>query len=136
MVFTSAILTGCMLGPNFHSPAPPNTNSYAEVPLPAKTVRIPGTGKAGKAQIYVQGQNIPGEWWHLFRWPALNDLIKRGLANSPNLAAAYAALRQAQENFNVQVGNSMLPAFDANLGAQRQLFSGTAFGGGLKSSIF
>lgn len=136
VTFICTILVGCKVGPNFHSPAAPPTNSYEEVPLPKKTVSIPGTGKAGKSQLYVQEEYIPSQWWQLFHSAKINELVKIGIANNQNLSAAYAALRVAQENFNVQVGNSMLPAVNAQLAGQRQLFSGASFGGGLQSSIF
>lgn len=136
IALSSATLTGCMVGPNFHPPALPQVQRYTETPLPAKTVRTPKAGKSGKAQTYEVGKDISAEWWLLFHSRALNVLINAGIANSPTLSAAYAALRQAQENFNVQVGNSMLPAFSAGLGGQRQLFSGLSVDNGSSSAIF
>lgn len=115
------MLTGCMVGPNFHSPKEPKVSRYNLVPLPAKTASTPSAGKAGKSQQYVYGKDIEAQWWTLFRSKELNTLMKRGIANSPTLSAAYAALRQAQENVNVQVGNSLLPAFNANGSGSRQL---------------
>lgn len=135
-ILMSACLEGCMLGPNFHTPAPPKVDSYTETPLPKKTVRTLHTGSAGKPQEYVTGQNIPAYWWYLFHSPEINALIETGLANSPTLAAAEAALRQAQEAVNVEVGNALLPAVDANLGGQRQRFAGASFGNNVASSTF
>jgi NodT family efflux transporter outer membrane factor (OMF) lipoprotein len=125
----SALLSSCMVGPNFHSPRSPHVKSFTETPMPAKTAATPAAGKAGKPQSFVQGQNIPAEWWYLFHSKELNQLITCGLANSPNLAAAYAALRVAQENLNVQVGNLLFPAFNAGFLAQRQRFSSATIGG-------
>lgn len=136
IAFLCATLSGCMVGPNFRSPASPHVERYTEVPLPAKTVSIKGKGKAGKAQTFVNGKDISADWWRLFHSREINDLIETGLANSPNLAAAYAALRVAQENFNAQVGSSMLPAFTGQLGAQRQLQSGSSFGNDIPSTLF
>ncbi|WP_346430333.1 hypothetical protein [Cupriavidus basilensis] len=42
------------------------------------------------------------------------------MANSPNLAAAQAALRQARENYNTEVGGALFPAVDAQIGASRE----------------
>ena len=42
--------------------------------------------------------DIPGQWWTLFHSEPLNQLIEQSLANNPDLDAAQAALRQAQEN--------------------------------------
>jgi len=122
------------MGPNFHTPAAPTVNTYNAHKLPAKTVSSAGSG--GKSQTYVKGENIPAEWWVLFHSPVLNELIRTGLANSPNLAAAQAALRQAQETFVAQIGTSLFPAVNAELGGQRQKFPGATLGDGIPSNIF
>lgn len=136
MGFCSASLSACMVGPNFHSPLSPQVKRYTEVPLPKKTVSTKAAGDAGKTQYFVTARNIPTQWWHLFHSKAINQLVQRGIANSPTLAAAYSALKAAQENFNAQVGSTMLPAFSAQLGGQRQLFSGATLGGDIPNTIF
>ena len=129
-VFTSVTVTGCMVGPDFHSPAAPNVHKYTENKLPAKTVSTARVGSAGKSQVFVNGKDISSEWWTLFHSKELNDLITIALANNQNLSAAYATLRQAQEALNVQIGNSLFPALNAGFTAQRQLFSSSSLGGG------
>lgn len=124
----STALTGCMVGPNFHSPASPETNSYTEPPKPVKTVSAPIKGSSGRAQHFVAYADIPGQWWTLFHSPELNQLIHIGLANSPNLAAAEAALRQAQETLKAQIGESLYPAVNALLSAERQQTSSASLG--------
>lgn len=136
VIILNLAMNGCMVGPNFHSPRAPHVKRYTASPLPAKTVSIPSIGKGGKSQAFLVGQDISSEWWVLFHSPEINRLIQIGLNNSPNLAAAYAALRVAQENLNVQIGNLLFPAFDANLSAQRQRFTGASFGEGATSQIF
>lgn len=115
-----------MVGPNFNSPNPPKVKKYTEKPLPAKTVSTPGTG--GQAQAFITNKDIPLLWWELYHSPELNQLIRIGLANSPNLAVASAALREAQENLKVQIGNSMWPSIDASQMVQRQRYSGLQIG--------
>lgn len=132
----SMIMSGCMVGPDFHSPASPRVKRYTETPLPAKTVQTRSAGQAGKSQRFVQANNIPAEWWYLFHSPDLNRLITTGLANSPNLAASYAALRVAQETLNAQIGNSFFPALDAGVSGQRQRFTGASLGTSGSGSIF
>lgn len=132
----SAALTGCMVGPDFHRPSPPTVKSYTKPALPKKTVSIKAAGKAGKSQHFTTAKSMLGEWWHLFHSPAMNQLIHRGIANSPNLAAAQATLRSAQETLNAQIGNLLLPSVTANLAGQRQLFSNATIGGGDQSSLF
>ncbi len=125
-----------MLGPNFHPPASPHVHSYLETPLPHKTVPTRSAGKAGKAQTFVTGADIPADWWYLYHSPALNQLITTGLANNPNLTAAYASLRVAQETLNAQIGNSLFPAFNAVVGGERQRFSDATLGSNRGSSLF
>ncbi len=51
----------------------------------------------GEAQRFVAAQDIPFEWWTLFQSQPLDALIKRAFKANPNIDAAQAALRQAQE---------------------------------------
>ena len=59
-----AMISGCAVGPRFKQPAPPTVDRYTEQPLPAQTesVNVPG----GQAQRYVQGMDIPAQWWSFF----------------------------------------------------------------------
>lgn len=123
---STLLQTSCMVGPNFHTPNPPKVKKYTEKPLPAKTVSTSGAG--GQAQSFITNKDIPLLWWELYHSPELNQLIRMGLANSPNLAAASAALRQAQENLKVQIGNTMWPSIDASQMVQRQRYSGLQIG--------
>ncbi len=130
----STIIMGCAVGPDFHSPKAPQTKRYTETQLPAKTVQAATTG--GAAQHFVDGQDIPAAWWTLFQSSALDELIREGIANSPNLQAAQAALRQAQENLRAQIGFSFFPAIGAQGNGQRQKFSEQSFGVNQPSQIF
>lgn len=123
-----------MVGPNFHTPASPQVNSYNAKSLPPKTAAA--AGKGGSSQIYVYGRDIPAEWWQLFRSPEINQLVKIGLENSPTLQAAEAALRQAQETLNAQVGNLLFPAFNLGLGGERQRSAGAQAGSGTPAGVF
>jgi NodT family efflux transporter outer membrane factor (OMF) lipoprotein len=90
------LLTGCAVGPDFERPAAPDVEGYTPGPLPGKTVSAEVAG--GEEQRLVQGLDIPGQWWTLFRSEALNALIEQALKNNPTLPAAEAALRLAWEN--------------------------------------
>jgi NodT family efflux transporter outer membrane factor (OMF) lipoprotein len=109
-------LTGCLVGPDFHSPPPPKIKHYTECPHSTRTVSA--KGKAGKAQYFIAKKEVPPQWWHLFHSEKLNCMVCRGLANSPNLKAAKAALHQAQENYYAGIGG-LFPAFTGQLSAQR-----------------
>lgn len=123
-IFTAALIAaglgGCALGPDFKTPAAPAaaSDSYTPTPLPGQTASAPGVG--GAAQQFAIGQEIPAQWWTLFRSPALDQLIRNALAQNPSMAAAEATLRQAQENYNAQAGNLVYPSVSAQLGAARQ----------------
>jgi len=119
-------LVACAVGPDYHTPAPPPGDRFTSAPMPGETAVSPG--EAGGSQHFVTGQDIPGEWWTLFHCAPLNALIHDALANSPNLAAARAALRQARENVNAEVGGALYPSIDAKLNANRSKISGLAFG--------
>jgi NodT family efflux transporter outer membrane factor (OMF) lipoprotein len=119
-------LSACAVGPNYTAPPAPTTTGY--VPpgaLPATTTAAPLPG--GDAQRFVDGMDIPGQWWTLFKSPDLNALIERGLANSPTLEAAQAALRQANETTAAERG-SFYPSVSGNYQAERQKSSGAQFG--------
>ena len=91
-----ATLTGCAVGPNFEQPAAPDVAGYTAQPLAAQTSSA--DVKGGEAQRFVQGLDIPGQWWTLFHSEPLNTLVGQALRNNPTLPAAEAALRQAWEN--------------------------------------
>lgn len=135
IILTSVCLTACKVGPNFRKPDAPPVKGYEEKPLlPAKTASSKGPG--GDAQRFLKDKDVPLLWWELFRSPAINQLVRRGLAHSPTIAAANAALRQARENLNVQIGNLMLPAVDVPGSAQRQRYSTIGIGGGTRDFTF
>ena len=124
--FIFVCLSSCAVGPNYQEPAPPKTAAYtAPGALAESTVSAPLPG--GDAQRFVNGLDIPGQWWALFQSPELNVLIERGIAHSPTLEAAQAALRQANETVAAQRG-SFYPSVTGEYQAERQKASNAAFG--------
>jgi NodT family efflux transporter outer membrane factor (OMF) lipoprotein len=93
---TTLLLTGCAVAPDFKRPAPPDVAGYTPQPLAEQTSSADVTG--GEAQRFVQGLDIPGQWWMLFHSEPLNALVEQALKNNPTLPAVEAALRQAWEN--------------------------------------
>jgi NodT family efflux transporter outer membrane factor (OMF) lipoprotein len=104
LIATSALLltAGCVVGPKFKKPAPPNVGGYT--PTPISTTSSTANVAGGEAQHLVEGRDIPGEWWALFHSKPLNDLIERSLKANPDLKAAQAALIVARENVLAQRG--------------------------------
>ncbi|MBB5406907.1 NodT family efflux transporter outer membrane factor (OMF) lipoprotein [Paraburkholderia sp. HC6.4b] len=119
-------LAGCMVGPDYHAPPAPATDTFTTTPLPDQTASAPGP--AGLPQRFAPAQDIPAAWWTLFHCEPLDALIREAIANSPNMAAAQAALRQARENYTAQAGGTLLPSVDAQLSATREKINGIAFG--------
>lgn len=114
------------MGPNFHAPIPPKTEHYIQNKSVKKTNQDKASGAAGKAQYFQAGRDIPGEWWRVFHSEGMNSLIAAGIAHNPNLEAAKAALVEAQENYQAQLG-TLFPVVAANFSAERMRQNGTAF---------
>jgi NodT family efflux transporter outer membrane factor (OMF) lipoprotein len=115
----AALLAGvsaCAVGPNFHRPAPPQAPDYGAAPSTGATVASPGAG--GAAQTLTPGLDIPAEWWKLFQSEKLTTLVNQALKGNPSLAAAQAALRQAQDLYKAQRA-SLLPVVQGSFDAQR-----------------
>src|SRR6202522_3406136 len=122
----ASLLAGCAVGPNFKPPEAPHSTGFAPAGqiAPATTAApLPG----GEAQHFVDGLDIPGQWWTLFQSTDLNALIERALKNSPTLEAAQAALRQANENVAAEVG-SYYPSVSGQVQSRSEKASGAAFG--------
>jgi NodT family efflux transporter outer membrane factor (OMF) lipoprotein len=123
---TAACASACAVGPNFKAPAAPQTAGFAPPgALPAATSSAPLPG--GEAQRFVDGLDIPGQWWTLFKSPDLNALIERALANNPTLAAAQATLRNANETTAAERG-SFFPSISGTYEAERSKSSGAQYG--------
>ena len=115
-VATWLLATGCAVGPNFKRPAAPNVPGYTPTPLAttSSTANVPD----GEPQRFLEGRDIPGEWWTLFHSKPLNDLIERSLKNNPDIKAAQAALLVARENVLAQRG-AYFPSVSGSFSAAR-----------------
>ncbi|RQS72624.1 RND transporter [Burkholderia sp. Bp8963] len=129
----AALLAGCAVGPDFVRPKPPDVSGYAREPLPQQTAATAIHG--GEAQRFVQGLDIPGDWWTLFRSPALNALIERALAANPSLQAAQAALRVANEARLAGEG-ALFPTVSAGASLTRERTTGASLGTGNTTPVF
>jgi NodT family efflux transporter outer membrane factor (OMF) lipoprotein len=119
MAAASAALTllpGCAVGPDFKTPAPPDVSGYTPQPLSAETASadVPG----GAAQRFLQELDLPAQWWTLFHSEPLDRLVEQALKANPNVRAAQAALRVAQENVYAQQG-AYFPAVTGNFSPSR-----------------
>jgi NodT family efflux transporter outer membrane factor (OMF) lipoprotein len=110
------LLTSCAVGPDFLQPGAPEITRYTREPLLATSAAdAPG----GQRQRFVEGRDIPQEWWRLFKSPALNALLERAIANNPSLQSAMASLRAAKQAVYAQEGK-FFPLVQANFNPTRQ----------------
>src|ERR1700676_367672 len=125
-LLTAGLLAACAVGPNFKAPPAPRDASFAPPgQIAPETAAAPLPG--GQAQRFVDGLDIPGQWWTLFQSAQLNALIERALKNSPTLQSAQAALRLANENTAAQRG-SYYPSVSGTVQSERQKGTGASFG--------
>ncbi|GAB2181078.1 efflux transporter outer membrane subunit [Denitratisoma sp. agr-D3] len=110
------LLAGCAVGPDFQRPADPAIAGYS--PRPLATIAD---------QRLAPGADIVAQWWTLFESPALNQLIAEAFASHPDIEAAQAALRQAQENVAAQRGY-FYPVVQASYAPSRTKVAGNNSG--------
>jgi NodT family efflux transporter outer membrane factor (OMF) lipoprotein len=121
LVTCCALLTSCAVGPRYHTPEAPANAGYAPAPLPWSSASAPIHG--GEEQHLISGRDIPFAWWELFQSPELNHLVERAFRANPTIAAAQAALVQAQEMVYAQRG-FFFPTINANYDFERQKLAG------------
>lgn len=136
LIIFVAFLTGCAVGPDFRAPVLAEEAGYRADELPASTASA--EAPTGAAQRLVQGAQVPARWWESFDNAELNRRVEQALANSPDIASAQAALRQAQAQTDVTRGG-LFPSVDALAGANRRqnsLASGTGAGSDSPYTIY
>lgn len=131
------LTVGCVAGPNFKKPAAPSVPAYTPTPITttSSTADVPD----GEAQHFVEGRDIPGDWWTLFHSKPLNDLIERSLKNNPDMKAGQAALLVAKENVLAQRGAyypSLSAGFSADHSKTSNVVSPATANGALYYSLY
>ena len=125
MTLAAAGLSGCAVGPDFHTPPAPPTDHYLAGPPVVHTAGA--AAEVGQPQTLVVDQDIPAQWWQLFHSEPLDALVRTALHDSPTVEAAAAALRAAQEGYIAQRGE-LFPKVDAQFQVQREAAPGAAYG--------
>jgi NodT family efflux transporter outer membrane factor (OMF) lipoprotein len=113
----ATLLTSCAVGPDFVLPAAPQISRFTQEPLSLQTSSTDAPN--GEAQHFLQGHDVPQEWWRLFKSRELNSLIERSLQVNPNLQAAMFSLGATQESVYAQEGH-FFPFVQANFIPTRQ----------------
>lgn len=120
------LLAGCVAGPDFKRPQPPDVATYLINPAPQQ---IATTAAAlSKAQYVNPNIKVDAQWWQNLGSTKLDTLVEQALNASPTLDSASATLRQAQETYAAKAGSSLYPQLGLDLGAQRQRQSPSALG--------
>lgn len=119
LLFATATLAGCTVGPNFQRPTAPNATHYLP---PSET----GPVLAGQPQPDTSFGPV-GQWWEAFGSPQLDALVDRAMANNKNLAASNAALAAAGQDLRAVAGRQ-LPQIDANTRVEQEQVNLSAFG--------
>ena len=104
----TAAAAGCMVGPDYHLPPAQTSRAFKEAVTPP-----PGWQSAKPADAMPKGQ-----WWVVFRDPALNGLETRIDAGNQTLAQQEAAYRNAQALVS-EARAALYPTLTANGGATR-----------------
>ena len=120
------LLAGCAVGPDFKRPDAPQNAGYAPQALPE--MKVVADAHGGETQRLVIGDEVPFEWWKLFKSPALDSLVLKAFKNNPDLAAAQASLRQAQEQVYAQQGY-FFPTLQSGYSFERQELAGNSGSG-------
>lgn len=124
----ACLLSGCAAGPDFNRPSAPTVSHYNSGADPTHTVAAQGT-----AQSFVPGAQVEADWWHLFKSPQLDALVKEALANNPGLEAARTSLLQSEDSLRSGYG-IFYPSLAADAAATRERYSPVSQH--LPSSIF
>jgi len=118
-VAVAALLSGCVVGPNYERPGSPP--------------RARGTlAEVARAPAAVSAEPLPDHWWQLYQDPALDRLVTDALAHNTSIREAAANLQRARAVLSEQRG-ARLPSTDITGQYSRQQgnsAAAAAFGGG------
>jgi NodT family efflux transporter outer membrane factor (OMF) lipoprotein len=120
------LLGACAAGPDFEQPKAPDLQRLTSQDLPQTLKSVPGV-VGGTPQAYVNGTDVPADWWKLFESNDLNRIVDLALQKNPSLRSADAALRSAQSTARSAAG-VYYPAVGIGAGATRQQVPPAFFG--------
>ncbi|MBV8665510.1 MAG: efflux transporter outer membrane subunit [Burkholderiaceae bacterium] len=113
---SALLLAGCAAGPDYHRPDNKLPAGYTEAPVETTAVTA---NRLGEAQHFVAERDLPAQWWQLFHSQPLNELVQASIKHNPDVDAAQAALRVAQEGVAAQQG-LYYPQVGASFSPSRQ----------------
>ncbi|MFL6715140.1 MAG: efflux transporter outer membrane subunit [Burkholderiaceae bacterium] len=108
----AAVLSGCMVGPNFVKPTPEAPDDWMAWHSGDPTLKMPvGTG-----------ENLSPEWWRSFDDPVFDRLLQHAFEASPDLLTASLHFSQARVQRRM-VDSQREPRLDAAGAVNRQRLS-------------
>jgi len=96
LVFVTALLSGCKVGPDYHRPAPLATNS-----VPETFSQAANTNAAEWTPAQPSARLPRGAWWEIFDDQELTRLESLAAAQNQELAAAQARFDEARSSVNI-----------------------------------
>ncbi len=97
-------------------------------PIPVQYVSEADTVDLSGKQQLKSVDMIPSRWWQLLQSETINELVEKGLANSPTLEMAAAKLQSVESLHQAEHGELMLPTVDLSLSGNRSHTSGAEVG--------
>ncbi len=133
LTLSTVLTAGCAVGPDFSLPALFSDAGYDTEEMSDSTTSADAAH--GEAQKFIAAADIPSAWWSVFRNKDLDNVIDTALKANPDLAAAQAALRQAEETTDAAIGG-LFPTITGDFTAERQKTSGSSSGGNYRGSTY
>jgi NodT family efflux transporter outer membrane factor (OMF) lipoprotein len=122
-LLAAASLSGCMVGPDFHAPAPPSEQGYLPKP-------VTDFGPAGPNEVQQRldlGAAVQPDWWTRLGSPELNKVVALALANNWSIAIARANLSRAAQGVAAARG-ALMPQVDGNAGITGEKYGAVFLG--------
>jgi NodT family efflux transporter outer membrane factor (OMF) lipoprotein len=107
-VALTLMISGCMVGPDYHAPQTPAPTAWAGVSK--ESTSQPSAATSQPEEL--------AQWWETLGDPKLTALVNEALQANLSLQLAQARLRQARSQRGVVVGG-LLPAVNGAAGYQR-----------------
>jgi NodT family efflux transporter outer membrane factor (OMF) lipoprotein len=123
----SCLLTGCMVGPKYHTPSADTPAAYKEL-TPADYKNTDGWKIAQP-----KDDALRDKWWEIFNDPQLNALEEKVNVSNQNIAAAAANLFAARA-FVREARSQLFPTVSTNPSITLQRPSSNAKGGATSTS--
>ena len=118
----ACLLAGCAVGPDFQAPAAPTDHGLCPARGIAPRRDRGHPSRVGRSSAFVDGLDIPGQWWTLFQSAELNALIERATREQPNAQAAAGGIASGERTFEAQPRRATIRACRATSGVSAKRF--------------